>query len=132
AARREPPAPSQRPGAIQQRVRKLAEAMQRSPSITFGLAAVVLVVAALIWLLQERSYVPSFKETDVFVEVQAPPGTSLTAMDAMATKLIGDLRGVPGVRNAAAQVGRATLSHDVMDVNSAVRSEERRVGRERG
>src|SRR5207245_1817379 len=27
---------------------------------------------------------------------------------------------VPGVRNAAAQVGRALLSHDVMDVNSAV------------
>ena len=120
AAMAEPPAPSQRPGAVQQRVRKLAEAMQRSPSITFGLAAVVVVVAALILLLQERSYVPSFKETDVFVEVQAPPGTSLTAMDAMTTKLIGDLRGVPGVRNAAAQVGRALLSHDVMDVNSAV------------
>src|SRR5207253_10996009 len=65
AAMAEPPAPSQKPGAVQQRVRKLAEAMQRAPSITFGLAAVVVVVAALIWLLQERSCVQSFKAPDV-------------------------------------------------------------------
>jgi Cu/Ag efflux pump CusA len=114
-----PPAAAVRtPGPVQQRLAKLAEAMLRAPSLAYGLAAGAVVVGALIWLLQERSFIPSFKETDVFVEVQARPGTSVIAMDRMTTKLIHDLRGVPGVRNAAAQVGRALLSHDVMDVNS--------------
>ena len=68
--------------------------------------------AILVWSQLERSLIPSFKETDVFVEVQAPPGTSLQAMDRITATLIHDLRAVPGVRNAAAQIGRALLSHD--------------------
>ena len=45
---------------------------------------------------RERSLIPSFKETDVFVELQAPPGTSLQAMDRISAALIHDLRAVPG------------------------------------
>src|SRR6185312_1134119 len=33
--------------------------------------------------------------------------------------LIKDLRAIPGVRDAAAQIGRALLSHDLADVNAA-------------
>ena len=40
-------------------------------------------------------------------------------MDRIAAALIHDLRAVPGVRNAAAQIGRALLSHESADVNSA-------------
>jgi Cu/Ag efflux pump CusA len=68
---------------------------------------------------RERSLIPSFKETDLFVELTTPPGTSLQAMDRISTALIHDIRAVPGVRNAAAQVGRALLSHELADVNSA-------------
>src|SRR5207302_2106456 len=54
-----------------------------------------------------------------FVELQAPAGTSVQAMDRLTATLIHDLRAVPGVRNAAAQIGRALLSHEVSDANSA-------------
>lgn len=106
-------------GAVQRRVRGLSESLLRAPAMAFGLLGVAIVASAWMWTKLDRSYVPYFKETDVFVEASSEPGTSMIAMDLMTTKLIGDLKGVPGVRDAAAQVGRALLSHDVQDVNSA-------------
>jgi Cu/Ag efflux pump CusA len=91
----------------------------RSPVAAWAFVAGGVLVAILVWSQLERSLIPSFKETDVFVEVQAPPGVSLQAMDRITAALIRDLRAVPGVRNAAAQIGRALLSHDTDDVNSA-------------
>ena len=98
---------------------RVAGPAMNSPVPAYVLAAAGVLVGVLIWSQQERSLMPSFKETDVFVEWQGPPGESLQAMDRITAALIHDLRAIPGVRNAAAQVGRALLSHDVADVNSA-------------
>ncbi len=98
---------------------RLAGPATRSPALAYAITACGLLVAVLAFSQQERSLIPSFKETDVFVELQAPPGTSLQAMDRMSAALIHDLRAIPGVRNAAAQIGRALLSHELADVNSA-------------
>jgi Cu/Ag efflux pump CusA len=119
AAAAKPAVSTHRAGPLQTRLLALTDAMLRAPSLAYGLVAVAVVVGSLIWLKSERVFVPSFKETDVMVEVQTSAGTSLTAMDATTRRLVEELRGVPGVRNAAAQVGRALLSHDTMDVNSA-------------
>src|SRR6266480_2169735 len=54
-----------------------------------------------------------------YVELQAQAGPSVQAMERHTTALIRDLRAAPGVRNAAAQIGRALLSHEVSDANSA-------------
>jgi len=91
----------------------------RSPALAFALVLAGFVVGPLIWSYQQRSLVPTFKETDVFVELQGPPGASLQAMDRTAATLIRDLRTVPGVRDAAAQIGRALFSHELADVDSA-------------
>jgi Cu/Ag efflux pump CusA len=106
-------------GGLQRLYSRLAGSPVLSPTFAAALAALGILVGILAWSQQEHSLIPSFKETDVFVEVQAPPGTSLQAMDRIAATLIHDLRAIPGVRNAAAQIGRALLSHESADVNSA-------------
>jgi len=106
-------------GGIQRLYSRMAGPALRSPALALACVAAGIVVAVLAWWQLERSLIPSFKETDVFVELQAPAGTSVRAMDRLTGSLIHDLRAVPGVRNAAAQIGRALLSHDVSDANSA-------------
>ena len=106
-------------GGIQRLYSRMAGPALRSPALALACVAAGIVVAVLAWSQLERSLIPSFKETDVFVELQAPAGTSVQAMDRLTATLIHDLRAVPGVRNAAAQIGRALLSHDVSDMNSA-------------
>jgi Cu/Ag efflux pump CusA len=68
----------------------------------------------------ERNMVPSFKETDLLVEWQGPPGTSLRAMMRSTEGLIHDLKQIPGVQNAHANLGRALLCNceHATDVNS--------------
>ncbi|WP_456639705.1 efflux RND transporter permease subunit [Bradyrhizobium sp. USDA 10063] len=68
----------------------------------------------------ERQMVPSFKETDLLVEWQGPPGTSLQAMMRSTDGLIQDLKQIPGVRSAHANLGRALLCNceHAADVNS--------------
>ena len=87
-----------------------------TPASVLVIAGVVAVFLA--WTQRDRSLIPSFKETDVLVEWQAAPGTSLQAMTRATEALVQDLRKLPGVRNAAAQIGRAALSYDVADVNT--------------
>jgi Cu/Ag efflux pump CusA len=90
-----------------------------SPVPAYVLAVVSVLVGILIWAQRERSLMPGFKETDILVELQRAPGTSLQAMNRITSDLLRDLRAIPGVRNTAADVGRALLTHDVMDVDSA-------------
>jgi CzcA family heavy metal efflux pump len=106
-------------GRILRQYSRMARSAMRAPSFAWGLVAAGVLVCVLVFSQRERSLIPSFKETDIFIELTTPPGTSLQAMDRMTAALIHDVRGVPGVRNAAAQVGRALLSHETADVNSA-------------
>jgi CzcA family heavy metal efflux pump len=62
---------------------------------------------------------PSFKEPDVVIKWQAPPGTSYPEMARITTLASRELQSIPGVRNVAANVGRAVLGDQVVDVNSA-------------
>jgi CzcA family heavy metal efflux pump len=106
-------------GSLQRFYGRLAGPAMRSPAFAWALVAGGVLAGVVVWSQQEYSLIPNFKETDVFVELQAPPGTSLQAMDRITAALIHDLRAIPGVRNAAAQIGRALLSHESADVNSA-------------
>ena len=98
---------------------RVASGAVRSALPALVVAAVSIPAGYLIWTQMERSLVPSFKETDVLIEWTGATGTSLTAMNRSTTALIKDLRAIKGVRNAAAHVGRAVLSDDAKDVNSA-------------
>lgn len=120
------PAAGLRESALVARLQALFERRAEGPATrsllpTVGLAAVTALLSLVAWTQFERELLPSLKETDVVVEWQAPPGTSLPAMTRVTGGLIRDLRGLPGVRNAAAQIGRAVLCNctEVADVNSA-------------
>ncbi len=105
--------------ALQRAYDKVAEPVTRSPLPTYVLAAATICAGYLIWTQVERSMVPSFKETDVVIEWNSASGTSLVAMSRSTSAVMGELRAIPGVRSAAAHVGRAVLSDDAADVNSA-------------
>lgn len=60
---------------------------------------------------------PSLKEREILVAVQAPPGTSLNRMTAVAGQAVEDLRALPGVADASAQIGRAVMSDEVTNVD---------------
>jgi Cu/Ag efflux pump CusA len=90
------------------------------PSAAYAAAAVIFFAGIIAWpQLGQQSLVPTFKENDVLVELEGPPGTSRDAMRRVLTKATKELRVVPGVRNVSANVGRAVLSDAIVDVNSA-------------
>jgi CzcA family heavy metal efflux pump len=93
----------------------------RSPVLPFGIAIAALGLGYAMWTPLERSMLPTFQETNVVIDVQSAPGTSLPAMNRSTTALMRDLRTVGGVRNVAALVGRAVLCNcdETADVNSA-------------
>src|SRR6267142_1576691 len=62
-------------GGIQRLYSRMAGPALRSPALALACVAAGIVVAVLAWSQLERSLIPSFKETDVFVELQAPAGT---------------------------------------------------------
>jgi Cu/Ag efflux pump CusA len=92
----------------------------RAPIACIGASVVAAVACFALWTPLERNMVPSFKETDLVIEWQGPPGTSLQAMIRSTEGLIRDLRQIPGVQNAYANLGRALLCNceRATDVNA--------------
>ena len=85
--------------------------------IIIGTVAVT-ALAALAFALQDKSVIPSFKDRDVLVSLDAEPGTSNTRMTEIATDVGRELRSIPGVENVGAHVGRAVAGDQRQDVNS--------------
>ncbi|HEV2774418.1 MAG TPA: efflux RND transporter permease subunit, partial [Solirubrobacteraceae bacterium] len=78
-----------------------------------GLAVVVVLPAMGLSLL------PTLKDRNVLVRLDAPSGTSNPRMTAIARDLSRDLRRIAGVQNVGGQVGRAVSGDRIVDVNSA-------------
>ncbi len=62
--------------------------------------------------------VPGFKETDLLVQVEAAPGTSLDEMERIGTTINAELMTVEGVRQVGTHFGRAVTSDQVVNVSS--------------
>ncbi len=80
-------------------------------------AAVLAVLVA--FPVSEQSLLPQFRERDILVEMEGPPGTSDTEMARIASRASRELRAIPGVRNVSAHVGRAIMSDRVTDVDAS-------------
>jgi Cu/Ag efflux pump CusA len=81
------------------------------------LAGAVVLLAVL--PLLGTSLIPSFKDRDMLVRLNAEPGTSNTRMTEIATQVSRELRSISGVANVGANVGRAVTGDRIADVNSA-------------
>src|SRR5262245_10643735 len=92
----------------------------RAPIAWIGAGVVAAIACVVVWGKLEPDMVPTFDETDLVIEWQGPPGTSLQAMTRSTEGLIRELRQIPGVRNASANLGRALLCNweRAIDVNA--------------
>jgi Cu/Ag efflux pump CusA len=97
--------------------RALSRATGHVRAVIIGAGALVL-VGILAFAVQDKSVIPSFKDRDVLVKLDARPGTSNPRMTEIATQVSRDLRSVPGVENVGAHVGRAVAGDQRVDVNT--------------
>jgi CzcA family heavy metal efflux pump len=81
-------------------------------------AGVLVLIGILGFALQDKSVIPSFKDKDVLVRLDAEPGTSNPRMTEIATQVSRQLRSIDGVENVGAHVGRAVAGDRRADVNS--------------
>ncbi len=90
----------------------------RAPRIVIG-AIILLVVAGVALAPQvDESLLPGFKERDILVHWDGPPGTSRAEIARITNRASRELRSVPGVRNVGTHLGRAVAGDQTVSVNS--------------
>ena len=91
----------------------------RRPRAALIAAGAAAIVGLAVLPLLGTSLIPSFKDRDVLVRLDGPPGTSNPRMTQIATAVSRELRSLPGVDNVGAHVGRAVTGDQIVDVNSS-------------
>jgi Cu/Ag efflux pump CusA len=109
------PAVMQRLGARYSSALAWVVARPRAALLTAGGCALVALLAV---PLAGTTVVPSFKDRDLLVHLDAKPGTSQPVMTSIVTGATRTLAAIPGVRDVGAHVGRAVTGDQVVDVNS--------------
>jgi len=99
--------------------RNLSKAVS-SPALA-NVAIVVLVVAAIVAVpfLRKGNTIPTFREPYLMVRFEGAPGTSNAEMNRIVSRVSNELRGISGVSNVGAHVGRAVFGDQVVNVNSS-------------
>ena len=87
--------------------------------VAYVAIGLVFVATALAVPLLGTSLLPTFKETELLIRWDGPPGTALPEMSRLTALASRELRSIPGVRNVGAHVGRAVTGDQVVGVNSA-------------
>lgn len=114
AARRESPLV----GALRPRYEgALARVLGKPRAVLIATGAAV-VVSVVVLAILPTSPIPSFKDRNLLVRLEAEPGTSNPRMTQIAARLSRELRSLPGVDNVGAHVGRAVTGDRIVDVNS--------------
>lgn len=90
-----------------------------SPTMTYGVLLVVVLVGLVGLPFLEIDIMPDFKERELVIIWEGVPGTSLPAMNRSLARMTSELQTIPGVTNVSTHVGRAILSEDVVGVHSA-------------
>jgi Cu/Ag efflux pump CusA len=110
------PAVAQRLGAVYATALARVVARPRAVLLTAGACALVAIAAVPLF---GTSVVPSFKDRDLLVHLDARPGTSQPTMTAAVRKATRTIAAIPGVRDVGGHVGRAVTGDQVVDVNSS-------------
>jgi len=97
----------------------LVNRLLRAPRQALVAVALLAVVGAAMIPQLRHAELPPLHESDVVVELQAAPGTSLARMKEITSQVTGKLGSVDGVRNVTSHEGRAVTGDQVVDVNSA-------------
>jgi Cu/Ag efflux pump CusA len=86
-----------------------------------GVIVVVLIIIgiALVPLLNRERLLPSFNEPYLTIKLEGAPATSRPEMARIVSRISNELRGIPGVDDVGAHVGRAVFGDQVVGINSA-------------
>jgi CzcA family heavy metal efflux pump len=96
--------------------------LARAPLAVLITAGVLVVVGLAALPLLNTSLIPSFKDRDVLVRLQSPPGTSETKMSGLTAQVSRELGAIEGVEDVGGHVGRALTGDQIVDVNSSTLS----------
>lgn len=101
----------------------LSKVLRRSRAV-FLAAAAVTVAAAVVAGAGTMTrggdpFVPPFKEGDILIRWDGPPGTSREEMNRIVARAGAELRSLPGVRNVGGHTGRAITSDQVVGTSAA-------------
>src|SRR5215218_1542287 len=96
--------------------------LARAPLAVLIAAGVLVAVGLAALPLLHVSLIPSFKDRDVLVHLQSPPGTSETKMSGLTAQVSRDLGAIDGVEDVGGHVGRALTGDQIVDVNSSTLS----------
>jgi len=88
------------------------------PRLMYVAVGVLLVATVACMPFLKQSLLPTFKEGELLVRWDGPPGTSLPEMSRITALASRELRSVPGVQDVGAHVGRAVTGDQVVGVNS--------------
>jgi Cu/Ag efflux pump CusA len=117
---RDAPVESPIVGALQRAYQAIVSPILASPAPALAVAGLVALAGVVILpKLRQETLLPTFKEMDLMVHLDARPGTSHPAMSRIASQLSRELRSIAGVKNVSAQIGRAITSEEVAEVNSS-------------
>jgi Cu/Ag efflux pump CusA len=86
------------------------------PMLILGIIAILIGLAIIPFL--ERSLIPSFKQTELLINWEGPPGTSRVEMNRIMGRVSEEIQAIPGIRNVGSQVGRAITGDQVVGINS--------------
>jgi CzcA family heavy metal efflux pump len=102
---------------LKARYRPLLERLVHRPRRCLAAVAGAALVALAIYPLLGQELLPSFREYDFLMHWLERPGTSLDAMNRVTIRASRELRGVDGVRNFGAHVGRAEVADEVVGID---------------
>ncbi|MGR9012414.1 MAG: efflux RND transporter permease subunit [Gammaproteobacteria bacterium] len=95
----------------------LSSIVQRPAPVFFTVGIIVLAGFLSLPFLR-LSLLPSLKQTDLLIEWEALPGTSLPEMNRIMSQIGRELKTIPGVRNVGSHTGRSETGDQVVDINS--------------
>ena len=90
----------------------------RTPVVAAVIGGVVIAGGLISLPMLQRETVPAFKDTNLLVHVSGPPSTSLAEMQRVAARMGEELRGVSGVTDVGAHVGRAITTDQALGTNA--------------
>jgi Cu/Ag efflux pump CusA len=91
----------------------------RAPRAALIAAGTCVVVGLAALPLLDTALIPSFRDRDVLVRLEGPPGTSEPKMSSTTAQLSHELGEISGVENVSGHVGRAVTGDRIVDVSSS-------------
>lgn len=114
AARRE--SPLVRP--LRPRYQATLARIIEKPRSLFVVAGALAIAAILVVPFSSGSFIPTFRDRNLLIHWDGPPGTSLPEMSRIVARASQELRTISGVSRVGGHVGRAVASDQVVGSNS--------------